>query len=85
MLLVDGNCQVSTTLYNSVLNIPEITITERHPHKRSVDYIEKGKDATVSYNTLDLKFQNNFSNDIKLYTWCDDKNVYAKICKITFE
>ena len=78
-----GNCQVSTTLYNAVIAVPGLDVTERHEHNgRSVDYIEDGKDATVSYNTKDLKFTNNTSNDIKLYTWCDDVNVLAKITKI---
>jgi len=49
---------------------------------RSVDYIQDGKDATVSYNTLDLKLKNNTGKQIKLYTWCDDVNVYAKICSV---
>ena len=81
-----GNCQVSTTLYNAVLAVPGIDVTERHEHNgRPVDYIEDGKDATVSYNTLDLKFVNNTQNNIKLYAWCDDVNVWAKICKITYE
>lgn len=81
-----GNCQVSTTLYNAALAVPGIDITERHEHNgRPVDYIEDGKDATVSYNTLDLKFVNNTENEIKLYTWCDDVNVCAKISEITYE
>lgn len=75
-----GNCQVSTTLYNAALAVPGISIVERHEHGRSVDYIEDGKDATVSYDTLDLKFKNDTDTDLKLYTWCDDVNVYAKIC-----
>ena len=78
-----GNCQVSTTLYNAALAVPGIEITERNEHKgRSVDYIEDGKDATVSYNTLDLKFVNKTGKDIKLYTWCDDVNVCAKIMEL---
>lgn len=77
-----GNCQVSTTLYNSALAVPGITVTERHEHGKSVDYIQDGKDATVSYNTLDLKFKNETGNTLKLYTWCDDVNVYAKIVQI---
>lgn len=76
-----GNCQVSTTLYNAALAVPGITIVERHEHGKSVDYIQDGKDATVSYNTLDLKFKNETGNDLKLYASCDDINVYAKICK----
>lgn len=63
-----------------------IDITERHEHNgRSVDYIEDGKDATVSYNTLDLKFVNNTGKEIKLYAWCDDANVCAKITQVNYE
>lgn len=81
-----GNCQVSTTLYNAALAVSGLDITERHEHNgRSVDYIEDGKDATVSYNTLDLKFVNNTGKDVKLYAWCDDKNVCAKITKLEYE
>lgn len=54
-----GNCQVSTTLYNAVLKIPELKVTERHEHSNSVPYIKEGKDAAVSYGTYDLKFVNN--------------------------
>ena len=78
-----GNCQVSTTLYNAVLAVPGLEVTERHEHNgRSVDYIEDGKDATVSYNTLDLKFVNNTGKAVKLYTSIDDSNVYARITEI---
>lgn len=81
-----GNCQVSTTLYNAALAVPGVEVTERHEHNgRPVDYIEDGKDATVSYNTLDLKFTNNTGKEIKLYTWCDDVNVCAKITQINYE
>ena len=45
-----GNCQVSSTLYNAVLAVPsELEVVERHPHSAPVPYIEKGKDAAVSY------------------------------------
>ena len=78
-----GNCQVSTTLYNAVLAVQGLEVTERHEHNgRSVDYIEDGKDATVSYNTLDLKFVNNTGKAVKLYTSIDDSNVYARITEI---
>ncbi len=44
-----GNCQISSTLYNAVLSVPELEVTERHPHSAPVPYIETGKDAAVSY------------------------------------
>lgn len=52
-----GVCQVSTTLYNAVLN-SGLQIVQRFPHSRPVGYVPPGKDATVS-NYLDFKFRNN--------------------------
>ena len=52
-----GVCQVSTTLYNAVLNAG-LQVVQRFPHSRPVGYVPKGKDATVS-NYLDFKFRNN--------------------------
>lgn len=53
-----GNCQVSTTLYNAVLKVKELKVTERHEHTKEVYYVEKGKDAAVAYGELDFKFKN---------------------------
>ena len=47
-----GNCQVSATLYNAILKVPNLTVTERHEHSNSVPYVSKGKDAAVSYRYL---------------------------------
>lgn len=45
-----GNCQVSSTLYNAVLAVPnELEVIERHAHSAPVPYIEEGKDAAISY------------------------------------
>lgn len=45
-----GNCQVSSTLYNAVLAVPnELEVVERHAHSAPVPYIEEGKDAAISY------------------------------------
>lgn len=61
-----GNCQVSTTLYNAVLKIPSLVITERHEHSNKVPYIEDGKDAAVAYGSYDLKFINETGFDINI-------------------
>lgn len=52
-----GVCQITSTLYNA-LKIPGIEILERHPHSKTVGYVPKGEDATVSYGYLDFKFKN---------------------------
>ncbi len=77
-----GNCQVSTTLYNACLNTQGIEIVERNPHKRKVAYVEEGKDASVSYGTLDLKFTNNTGKTIKIYMNSENEQVTARI--VTF-
>lgn len=55
-----GICQTSSTLFNAVDQIP-VKYVERHHHSLDVGYVPKGRDATVSYDTLDFRFQN--SND----------------------
>lgn len=78
-----GNCQVSTTIYNAVLTVEGIDVTERHPHNKKVTYIQEGKDAAVSYSSgLDLKFTNNTGNDIKIYASSDNDSVDVRIVEI---
>ena len=77
-----GNCQVSTTLYNAVLQVPELEVVERHQHSGHVPYIEEGKDATVAYGAYDFKFKNNTQNVIKIVMENTEDNVTAKLIKI---
>ncbi len=78
-----GNCQVSTTVYNAVLACTGLTVTEHHDHGKKVPYIEKGKDATIAYNSLDLKFRNDLPNSIKMYVSTDGNTVTVRIVKIS--
>ena len=74
-----GNCQVSTTLYNAILNVPSIKVTERHEHSNNVPYVSKGKDAAVAYGSYDFKFVNNTGNDIKINTSASAKEISVSI------
>ena len=60
-----GICQISSTLYNAVL-LSDLGIEERHNHSYTTSYIEAGKDATVSYGSLDFKFKNTRQYPIKI-------------------
>lgn len=60
-----GICQVSTTLYNSVL-YANLEIVERYNHSYAVSYVPAGRDATVSYGGKDFKFKNNRKYPIKI-------------------
>lgn len=77
-----GVCQISTTIYNAVLKVEGLKITERHEHSRDVSYIKDGKDAAVSYNTADLKFKNTLDYDIKIEAKVEDNKVKIKLIRI---
>lgn len=53
-----GVCQVSTTLYNAVLNA-ELKVVERSPHSMVVAYVPVSRDAAISGDYKDFKFKNN--------------------------
>lgn len=53
-----GICQVSSTLYNAVL-YANLEIIERSNHYFETSYVSPGRDATVSWGSVDFKFKNN--------------------------
>lgn len=77
-----GKCQVSTTLYNAVLKVPNLQIIERHEHSNKVPYVSEGKDAAVSYGSYDLKFKNNSGFDIKISASCSKNDISIILYKI---
>ena len=77
-----GLCQVSTTLYNAVLKVPDTKVTERHSHSNKVPYIKSGKDAAVSYGTYDFKFVNNTGKSLKIKADNTPNNITIKILKL---
>lgn len=60
-----GVCQVSTTLFNLAL-LANLKIEEQMPHSRPVAYVPLGRDATVSYGYIDLKFRNTTKGNLYL-------------------
>lgn len=58
-----GVCQVSTTLYNAVINA-ELEIVERSPHSMVVSYVDVSRDAAISGDYKDFKFKNNTQTPI---------------------
>ncbi len=78
-----GNCQVSSTLYNVVLKIKDLEVKERHAHIKPVHYVEKDKDATVAYGSVDFKFKNNTGSKIKIYANSDLNSVNIRIVKLS--
>ena len=60
-----GICQVSSTLYNSVL-LSNLEIVERYNHGFNPGYVPAGRDATVSWGGPDFKFKNNRNYPIRI-------------------
>ena len=80
-----GNCQVSSTLYNAVLAVSSLVVTERHEHSNNVPYVAKGKDAAVAYGSYDFKFRNDSEYDIKIYVEPTTSNLSVKLVSLVYE
>ena len=73
-----GICQVSTTLYNSLI-LSDLEIVERHNHSRPINYVDLGTDAAVARGYKDLKFKNNTNNPIIILAEADGQKLDFKV------
>ena len=71
-----GVCQVSTTLYNALLQIyPYIEVVQREFHSFPSTYVEKGLDATVDTNHIDFQFKNISDHDLYIYAYSTENKM----------
>lgn len=63
--LAGGICQISSTLYNAVVQA-NLEIVERRNHSFTTSYVKAGRDATVVYGVIDFKFKNTRTYPIKI-------------------
>jgi len=75
-----GICQVSSTLYNSVL-YAELEITERKNHAMIVGYVSPARDATIAEASgIDFRFVNNTDAPIYIEAYTtDEKELYITL------
>ena len=77
-----GICQVSSTLYNAVVNAG-LEVRTRYQHSLPSSYVALGLDATVQDDRLDFVFKNNTSSDIFISAeYFKGKNNYYR-CRFT--
>lgn len=76
-----GICQVSSTLYNAVVNAG-LEVKSRTQHSRPSSYVDKGLDATVQDDRLDFVFKNSTNADIYIESEYYKKGSYYR-CKFT--
>lgn len=62
-----GTCQVSSTIYNALLQLPGVQIIKRRAHgENGAPYLPHGVDAAVGNDSLNLVFKNNYDFPIRL-------------------
>lgn len=62
-----GTCQVSSTIYNALLQLPGVQIVKRRAHgENGAPYLPHGVDAAVGNDSLNLVFKNNYDFPIRL-------------------
>jgi vancomycin resistance protein YoaR len=73
-----GICQVSTTVFNAAFEAG-LSITERTNHALYISHYPLGRDATVDYPSLDLKFQNDTGHWLLLRTFVGESSLVVNL------
>ena len=73
-----GICQIASTLYDAVI-YANLEIVDRTNHAFSAGYVGAGRDATVSYGTIDFKFKNTRNNPIMIKMYASNGIAKADI------
>ncbi len=89
IVLVDGNsklgygggtCQVSSTLYNTVLQLPGLTVLQRRAHGPSAaSYLPHGVDAAVGNDELNFRFRNDYPFPVRIDASSQDGALYIAV------
>ena len=73
-----GVCQVSTTVFNAAFEAG-LKITERTNHALYISHYPQGRDATVDYPSVDLKFVNDTGNWLLLRTFVSSSSLTVNL------
>ena len=77
-----GICQVSSTLYNVVLQLPGLTVLQRRAHgNNGASYLPIGVDAAVGNSTLNFRFRNEYPFPIRIDASAQDGALTIAIYK----
>lgn len=73
-----GICQVSSTLYNTIL-LAGLNATERRPHSKPSSYVPLGQDSTIDWGTIDFKFENTLDYPLYISAFTDNGNLHIRL------
>lgn len=65
-----GVSQVATTAYNAAF-FGGLDDVEHHPHAFYIDRYPVGREATIYYGSLDLRFRNPYKTGVVIHAWVD--------------
>ena len=65
-----GICQYATTLFNAVF-FAGLPVVERRPHSLYISHYPVGRDATVAWGSVDLRFRNDTAKSLMIRSWVD--------------
>jgi vancomycin resistance protein YoaR len=72
-----GICQVSTTLYNALLEAYPYFDFSRRCHSFPSTYVDKGLDATVDTDHIDFTFTNNSDYPVYIFAYVSKNSTYT--------
>lgn len=72
-----GICQLAGTLYNAAL-LSDLRVRERHRHTSPVNYLPLGQDATISWGSKDLVFENSLAQPILITVVIEDESLLVR-------
>lgn len=79
-----GSCQVSSTLWDTLLQLPGITTLMRKPHgNNGASYLPHGNDASSGTDNLNLIFRNDYDFPIRIDASTHDHALFVAIYKVT--
>ncbi|HSI98679.1 MAG TPA: VanW family protein [Gaiellaceae bacterium] len=73
-----GSSQVATTVFNAAWEAG-LKVTERHPHSLYISRYQLGRDATVYWPSLDLKFVNDTKRWVLVKGWVEADGIAVAI------
>ena len=77
-----GSCQVSSTLWDALMQLPGITILKRNPHgNNAASYLPHGMDAASGTATQNFIFRNDFDFPIRIEASTHDLAMFVAIYK----
>lgn len=73
-----GVCQVSSTLYNAVLQVG-LNSLSRRPHSKPSSYLPLGLDATVSWDSIDYQFENTLDYPLYIESYTENDKLIVNL------